>query len=156
MAFRLGRALLGLGGGLGAGMLLALSVPVIIESGRRLRVELEALLLKGSAWLLFGRRGSLTRGRAALAGVLAGALLLTRFPYAPLLILLLLAASTWWPRDLGPKVWRPIVIATTIALVLVFPHRVALGLNHGDGGYDIHRTLRWIANQEFQGQPGFP
>jgi 4-amino-4-deoxy-L-arabinose transferase-like glycosyltransferase len=155
LTFRLGRALFGFGGGLGAGMLLGLSVPAVIESGRGLRVELEALLLTGSAWLLLGKRGSLTFGRAGLAGLLAGALLLTRFPYAPALIVLF-AASAWWHRDLGPRVWRPILVATTIALVLVLPHRVALALRHGDEGYDVHRTLRWIANQEFQGQPGFP
>jgi 4-amino-4-deoxy-L-arabinose transferase-like glycosyltransferase len=155
LTFRLGRALLGFGGGLGAGTLLALSVPAIIESGRGLRVELEALLLTGSAWLLFGRRGSLTWGRAVLAGILIGALLLTRFPYS-LALVLVIASSAWWHRAMGWRAWRAILAAVIIAAVLVLPHRMALALRHGDAAYDTHRTLRWIANQEFQGRPGFP
>jgi 4-amino-4-deoxy-L-arabinose transferase-like glycosyltransferase len=155
LTFRLGQALFGFGGGLGAGMLLALSVPAVIESGRGLRVELETLLLTGSAWLLLGTRGSLTLGRAGLAGLLAGALLLTRFPYAPALILLF-ATCAWRHRELGWRAWRAILVAAVITTVLVLPHRVALALRHADAAYDAHRTLRWIANQEFQGQPGFP
>ncbi len=155
LTFRLGQALFGFGGGLGAGMLLALSVPAVIESGRGLRVELETLLLVGCAWLLFGPRGSLSWLRGLLAGLLVGALLLTRFPYA-LALLLLFVASMWWHRASGWKAWRPLLVGMAIAGVLVAPHRIALALRHGDTGYDVHRTLRWIANQEFQGRPGFP
>lgn len=155
LGYRLGRALLGTTWGLGAGLFLGVSVPAIIESGRGLRVELETLLLTGAAWLLFGQRGSLTWGRAALAGVLAGALLLTRFPYGPALIVLF-AASAWWHRELGREAWCPLLVAATVGLALVLPHRAALALRHGDAGYDVVRTLRWIANQEFQGRPGFP
>ncbi|HSB80110.1 MAG TPA: glycosyltransferase family 39 protein, partial [Candidatus Methylomirabilis sp.] len=152
---RLGRDVLGFAGGLGAGLLVALSVPAIIESGRGLRVETEALLLVGSAWLLLGRRDSLTWGRAILGGALAGTLLLTRFPYA-LALALLLGFAAWWHRAMGRDAWRPILVAAAIAAVLVLPHRVALTLRQGDAAYDAHRTIRWIANQEFQGRPGFP
>jgi hypothetical protein len=118
-------------------------------------VELETLLLVGCAWLLFGPRGSLSWLRGLLAGLLVGALLLTRFPYA-LALLLLFVASMWWHRASGWKAWRPLLVGMAIAGVLVAPHRIALALRHGDTGYDVHRTLRWIANQEFQGRPGFP
>ena len=152
---RLGMASLGAAWGLSAGLLLSISVPAIIESGRGLRVELEALLLVGTAWLLLGKSGSLPWRRAILAGVLAGGLLLTRFPYAPAL-LILFAVSAWWHRDLGRRLWRPLLVAIAIAAVLVLPHRLAMSVHQSDAGYDVHRTLRWIANHEFQGQPGFP
>lgn len=155
LAFRLGRAILGLGGGTCTGFLLAVSVPVIIESGRGLRVELEALLFTGTAWVLFGRRGCLTCPGAVLAGGLGGALLLTRFPYG-LALVLMFAASAWWHREPGWRTWRSLLVAAAIAAVLVLPHRMALARQHGDAAYDAHRTLRWIANQEFQGRPGFP
>jgi 4-amino-4-deoxy-L-arabinose transferase-like glycosyltransferase len=152
---RLGRALLGTGGGLGAGLLLSISVPAIIESGRGLRVELETFLLTGAAWLLLGTQGSLSWPRAIVAGVLGGGLLLTRFPYAPAL-LLLFGFSAWRHRKLGRRLWRPLLVAAAIAVVLVLPHRLAMTVRHGDAGYDAHRTLRYIANYEFQGRPGFP
>ncbi|MBI2000391.1 MAG: glycosyltransferase family 39 protein [candidate division NC10 bacterium] len=155
LGYRLGRALLGTTWGLGAGLFLSVSVPAINESGRGLRVELETLLLTGAAWLLLGTQGSLPWHRAILAGVVGGGLLLTRFPYAPAL-LIVFAVSAWWHRDLGRRLWRPLLVAVAIAAVLVLPHRLAMAARDGDAGYDVHRTLRWIANQEFQGQPGFP
>ena len=155
LGYRLGRALLGTTWGLGAGLFLSVSVPAIIESGRGLRVELETLLLTGAAWLLLGSERSLPWPRAILAGILGGGLLLTRFPYAPGLFLLF-GASAWWHRSLGRNAWRPLLLAAAIAAVLVLPHRLAMAARDGDAGYDIHRTVRWIANHEFQGQPGFP
>ena len=155
LGFRLGMTSLGAAWGLSAGLLLSIWVPAIIESGRGLRVELETLLLAGAAWLLLGARGSLPWRRAILAGVLGGGLLLTRFPYAPALVSLF-AVSAWWHRDLGRRLWRPLLVALTIAVLLVLPHRLAMAVHHGDAGYDVHRPLRYIANYEFQGRPGFP
>jgi hypothetical protein len=155
LGYGLGRSLLGPAAGLAAAALLAVSVPAIIESGRGLRVELEALLFTGSAWLWLGRPGSLTFARGLLGGLVGGALLLTRFPYAPTVGLLLLAAA-WWHRQQGAVRWAALGLALVLAAAAAAPHRVALAARHGDAAYDAHRTLRWIANQEFQGQPGFP
>lgn len=155
LGYRLGASALGWGTGLAAGLLLAVWLPAIIESGRGLRVELEALLLTGAAWALFGPPGALSVRRALLAGILAGGLALTRFPYM-VTLLLLFAASAWWHRRRIAPAWAGLGVAVLVAGLLVIPHRAALALRHGDPAYDAHRTARWIANQEFQGQPGFP
>ncbi len=47
-------------------------------------------------------------------------------------------------------------MALVLAVGIVAPHRAALAVRQGDPAYDTHRTLRWIANQEFQGRHGFP
>lgn len=154
LGYWLGRRTLGTAAGFAAAALLAISVPAIIESGRGLRVELEALLFTAYAWVWVGRPCALTLRRAMLGGVLGGALLLTRFPYAPAVGLLLLAAA-WRCREQGASRWAALGLALVLAAGITLPHRVALAIRHGDAAYDTHRTLRWIANQEFQGRPGF-
>jgi len=155
LGYRVARELLGFGGGLAVGTFLAVSVPAIIESGRGLRMELESLLLLGLGWLLFGGGRGWSYGRGVWAGLCAGLLLLTRFPYV-VAVLLLLGAAAWWHRGPGRAAWRPILVALAIAGLLVVPQRIALAVRHGDPAYDIDRTLRWIANREFAGRPGFP
>lgn len=151
--YRVARGPLGFSSGLGAGLLLALSVPLVVESGRGLRLELETVLFVGTAWLLFA--GRLTSRRALSAGVLAGALALTRFPYAATL-LLLFALAAWWHRHRRRRAWGGLAAAVLVMVVMVLPHRLALLAQHGDAFYDVHRTLHWIVNQEFQGRQGFP
>jgi hypothetical protein len=155
LGYRLGRSVLGFGGGVAAGLVLAVSVPAIIESGRGLRVEIESLLLMALGWMLLGRPGGLTTGRTVLAGLVGGGLLLVRFPYAVAVCALGLLVC-WWCREAGRMAWRPAAILLAIAMLLALPHRLALLALHGDAGYDLERTVRWIANQEFAGQPGFP
>ncbi len=154
LGYRLGREVLGIGGGLATALLLGVAAPAIIESGRGLRVEMETLLLVSAAWLLMGKGGAFPWTRAALAGTLCGALLLTRSAYAPALAIMIPVAAWWWRAD--RRVWRQLLVAAGIAAILVLPHRLALATRHGDPAYDVHRTLRWVANQEFAGQPGFP
>jgi hypothetical protein len=134
------------------GLLLALHVPAVVESGRGLRVELEGLLLLGTAWLLFGS-GRLGGRRAVAAGCLGGLLALTRFPYGLTLLPLFALAGL---RHRRQGVWRPLLAGALILVALAAPQRLALLARHGDPAYDAHRTLHWIRNQEFQGRPGFP
>lgn len=155
LAYAVGRGAAGTTAGLVAATVMAVSVPAVIESGRGLRVELEALLFTGCAWLWLGRPGGLTARRALAGALLGGALLLTRFPYAPAIGLLWLAAA-WRHRQRSAVRWGALALALIVVTAMAAPHRAALWLRYGDPAFDTHRALRWIANQEFQGQPGFP
>jgi hypothetical protein len=155
LGYRLGRSVMGFGGGVVAGLVLAASVPVIIESGRGLRVEVESLLLVALGWILLGRPGRLSAGWAVVAGFVGGGLLLVRFPYVVALCALA-ALAVWWRREARRAAWRPVLVVLAIAMLLALPHRLALLSRHEDAGYDLGRTARWIANHEFVGRPGFP
>lgn len=135
-----------------AGMLcMAVSLPLIMESPRGLRLEVELVLVLllfevmlfapiRSAWL-----------RAGVTGVLVGLLALTRFTYgASLCALLLFMALVRKPRQLLPA-----LLAIGIAVGLQVPHRLAMARLHGDPFYDMAYYARWHANFEFIGKPGY-
>ncbi len=154
LAWRLGRRLLSPRWGWLPAAGLACSVPLIVESGRGLRLEVEMVLLLLFVDVAFTRtslRGGL---RAACAGVLGGLLVLTRSSHLPGLVLLTALAVRGWGAGRQRLLLGGLAVAVTAGLYL--PHAAALARLHGDPFYDQATHSRWFANMEFAGQRGFP
>ncbi len=155
LAWRLGGRLLGAGWAWLPAAGLAFSVPLVVESGRGLRLEVEMVLLLLFADVLFVAPRLRQISRFVLAGLVGGLLVLTRSSHMPgLIVLLVLGAGRWAAR---PR--RRLLLAGVaggLIAGLYAPHAAALYRIHGDAFYDQARHSRWFANKEFAGQPGFP
>jgi hypothetical protein len=155
LSWRLGRHLLGERWAWLPAAGMALSVPMIVESGRGLRLEMELVLLLLFADLAFAEPRLRPPLRFALAGALGGALVLTRSTHLPGLVVLGVLAARRWERDR----WRRVGMAglgLAILVGLYAPHAAALYRARGDPFFDQAQHARWFANVEFAGQPGFP
>lgn len=134
--------------------LTAVSVPLIIESGRGLRLELETLLVIGlleAGWLGRDRSGL---SWALRVGALGGLLLLTRAFYLPAVVLLAILTSppggSWRVRG------GLVALALLVAVGVFVPHKLGIARVHGTAFWDTDIAARWLANEEFAGRPGFP
>jgi len=133
-------------------LLVAVSLPMVRESVRGLRLETELSLL-----LLFVDAGFLSAWstvyrRALLVGVIGGALVLTRTTY-----LVTAAPLAAWAmiRAARPIQWGAAGLALAVMLVLQVPHRWSMWQRHGNAFWDTSVYGQWNANLEFAGQPGF-
>jgi hypothetical protein len=151
---RVGRALFGEVQGQLIGLFVAINGPLVIESTRALRLELEILALMLYIALTF-----LTTWRtplvAATVSSLAGALLVaTRSTYLPV-VLAVTAFAIYRPGRIKSSV-AGVAVCACILVASIVPHRYHMYLLRGDAFYDGSRYARWLANMEFVGQPGFP
>ena len=91
--------------------------------------------------------------RAALTGVLAGCILLTRSESFIMLLLILLL----YPFLTGRR-WN--YAMTVMSIVLAFsmwmPHQYSIYNKYGDFFYTANQYARFYANREFADEPGFP
>jgi hypothetical protein len=155
LAWRLGQRLLGRGWAWLPAAGLALSVPLVVESGRGLRLEVETVLLLLFVDVLFDDAGRRPLRRFALAGFIGGLLVLTRSSHMPgLMVLLVLGACRWEPGWRRRALWAGLSAALVVGLYA--PHAAALYRLHGDPLYEQAKHSRWFTNVEFAGQPGFP
>jgi len=152
LTYRLGTKLFGSWlGALSAGTM-AITLPLVMHSVRGLRLEVELCLLLLVLEVLFVRRFRSVWLQAGLAGCLAGILGLTRATYVMTLVPLLLATFLMQrPRNIGAC-----VLSLALLLGLQVPHRLNMARLHGDPFWESSQHLRWAANFEFAGQPGFP
>ena len=155
LTYRLAGELLGYGLGLLAALAMALNIPLIVESGRGLRLELEMVLL-----LLFCHVGFVKREMAPLPrffflGFLGGLIVLTRSSYFPGLALLMVAAAVIHGRTF-PRISATASLALLIMVLLLAPHQFMIYKRHGGPFWDVNQHTRFFANLEFAGQPGFP
>lgn len=155
LTWRLGRRLLGEAWAWLPAAAVAFSVPLVVESGRGLRLEVEMVLLLLFADVAFANSRLQPFPRFVIAGSLAGLLLLTRSSYLPGLTVLLILAA--WRSDAALRS-RALLggLGISIMVALYAPHVAALYRVHGDPFYDQAKLTRWLANVEFAGQPGFP
>ncbi len=132
---------------LAVGLLLAVSVPLIRESTRGLRIELEMLVILLVYFVL--DRGPAKRPLldAVLVGILGAAMILTRSYFLPVVVAAV--AISFIAR------YRPVRRAAGLALVagvIVFgaaaAHRVGLYEHHHDAFWDAAGYARWNANIE--------
>jgi hypothetical protein len=151
---RVGRGLFGDVRGQLLGVLLAINGPLVVESTRGLRIELEilALMLYVAVTFLETWRTPL---QAAIVSSLAGALLVaTRSTYLPV-VLAVTAFALYRPGRF--KSWvAGVAVCGCMLLASVAPHRYSMYQLHGDAFYDGAKYARWLANVEFAGRPGFP
>jgi hypothetical protein len=152
---RVARAVWGDVAGQIAGLVMALNVPLVTESARVLRLELEIVLCMAFFYIAFARTwrsGWLlpTLGLSAVGGLLVW----TRSTYVPIVLVL---GSYAVLRQAGFKaaVGGALITAAVIASCVV-PYRYGMFKVYGDPYYDTSLYARWNANAEFVGHPGFP
>lgn len=155
LTHRLARELFGYGLGLLAALGMALSIPLIVESGRGLRLELEMVLLLLFCHVGFVKKGMTKLHRVLLLGLLGGLTVLTRSSYLPGLALLMVAAALTHERPLK-RVALMGSLAVLLMILLLAPHQCMIYKRHGDPFWDTNMHTRWFANLEFGGKPGFP
>ena len=151
LTYRVGTRMFGDRLGLLGAFVMAITLPLVRESARGMRLELELMLLLvwvEAAFLSTVRSWWL---RGGLSGCLAGLLSLTRVTYLVTLAPLLPFAMV------HGKVRRP-WMAAGFALLLLgslqLPHRWNLYRLHGDLFWDVGQHAQWNAEVEFTGQPG--
>lgn len=168
VTMRVGRALFGDIAGQLIGLVVALNGPLIGESVRGLRLELEMLFLTTFFWLAFIRRWTSVRAAAVVLSLLAGLIASTRVTYgagvAGLTLYALFRIADPSPlRDLRfwkwpglRRAWPAMILSIAIVASFVAPIRYNMYRNYGDPFYDSSRQARSFANAEFVGRPGFP
>lgn len=152
---RVGRTMLGDAAGWLAGILLAINRPLILESGRGLRLELEMVTLLVYIFCAFIWKRPKGMPKAFLLGGIGGLLLLIRSTFLPALLLLQVLAHNGQLSD-RTQWLKNAAVAVLLMIALVIPHRYSMYKIHGDPFWDTTRYARWNANFEFGGRPGFP
>ena len=155
LVYRIAREVFGQSWGLLAAPGIALNIPLIVESGRGLRLELEMALI-----LLFCYIGFIIKGighfpRFIFLGVIGGLIVLTRSAYLPGMGLLAIAVAAYHRKGIK-GVTLASFISIFIMVILFAPHQYSIYRRHGDLFWDTNTHARWFANMEFAGQPGFP
>jgi 4-amino-4-deoxy-L-arabinose transferase-like glycosyltransferase len=152
---RIGREMFGHGIGWMIGLLVAMNRPLIGESTRGLRLELEMIVLLVYLFCAFIWRRPEGIRKALMLGGVGGILVLVRSTHLPALMPLQALASYEKGRPKG--VWlRNTAISMLIMIALVVPHRYNLYRIHGDPFWEMTQYARWNANMEFAGKSGFP
>jgi len=129
------------------GFLLAVSGPLIQESVRGLRLELEMVVLL--LLYLAIDRGPSRRplGHAILVGAIGAAMVLTRTYYVPVFVAAVLLAFLVRYRP----AWRTVGLVSVAVVIMVAAegaHRIGLYEHHGDALFDTAGYDRWNANVE--------
>lgn len=141
--------------GLIVAALLAVNDILIVESSRGLRLELEMLLFLVYLLLAFGRWQRSMMMKAVVLGLLGGIMSLLRSTYLPAAVVL--TALAFWPSTRNARQFvLASLVAATLAVTAIVPHRYGLYRTTGDPFFDTALYARWNANIEFAGQPGFP
>jgi hypothetical protein len=152
---RVVRKLWGVVAGQIAGLLMAVNVPLVMEAGRGLRLELELVFCLAFFYLAFARDWSRRWVWETVAIAIVGAVLvMTRSTYVP--IILVLAAYAVYRRVGWKAAIGGALITAAILAAVVVPHRYSMYKLHNDAYFDTNAYARYNANFEFAGRPGFP
>lgn len=151
--YRVGAKLLSRSFGLCGAFIMAVNLPLVRESVRGLRLEWELVLLLALAEVLFLKTVRRPWSRSLLAGLLAGALALTRVAYLVTLIPILLYGLL---RESPRRRLGSAAAAVLMMIGLLAPSRWNMYRRYGDPFEDSAQYARWLANAEFAGTPGFP
>jgi hypothetical protein len=141
------RRLLGWPAALLVGFMLALSGPLIQESVRGLRLELEMVVLLLLYMALDRSPSRRPLLHAIVVGAIGAAMVLTRTYYLPIFVAAVLLSFLVRYR---PS-WRTIGLVGTAVIIMLAAegaHRVGLYEHHGDAFFDTAGYNRWNANVE--------
>jgi SAM-dependent methyltransferase len=161
---RVGRGLFGDIPGQAIGLAMALNGPLIFESARGLRLELELVLCMAYFAVAFLWKWPKALPAVIATSLVGGLLVLTRSTYLPVVVALnayaLCLKGGGFKRLLtggGFRQWVTGMAVTAAILALcVVPHRYSMYKLYNDPFHDTAVYARWNANMEFAGQPGFP
>lgn len=139
--------------GLCAAAIVAVHPLLISMSARGLREEWFTTLLLLFIYCGYVKHDLKAGMRMLAAGLLVGALLLTRLDAFGMLVCMLAGSAV-----LARLQWSPRAAAGSLIIgaLLVAPHLVSTYRNHGDPLYALNRHAAFYRNLEFVNQPGFP
>jgi MYXO-CTERM domain-containing protein len=129
------------------GVLVAISGPLIQESDRGLRLELETLLILGLYLALDRNPARRPFLDAALIGLLGAAMALARTYFIPVFLVAVAISFLVRYRPLS-RVVGLIVVATLIMGGAEAAHRVGMYENRQNAFWDSAKYMRWNANEE--------
>jgi hypothetical protein len=127
--------------------LIAFNRPLVDESFRGLRTELEMCLVLVLYVLLDRRPTAHPRGEAVIFGLVGAALVLTRTSYLPMILVATAVSFLARYRPLQ-RALLPVSIGTALVVGAVAGHRIALYAREGDAFIDTASYARWNANVE--------
>ncbi len=153
LTFRIGREWFHEVVGLMAAFILAVHPYLIQLSARGLREEWFATALLLFVYHGYVRSSMTWWARAAVSGVLAGCVLLTRSEFLPMLLIVLLLYPLIARRQWN---YAMAAMAIVLSLVLWIPHQYSIYKKYGDFFYTANQYARFYTNREFAGRPGFP
>jgi hypothetical protein len=142
-----GRLLVSWPARIGVGLMVAVSGPLIQESTRGLRLELEMVLVLLLYIALARRPAQRPVVDAIVVGLLGAAMVLTRTSFIPLVGVAITISFLVRYRPL-PKAVGLIALIAIIVLGAGAGHRVGLYLHTHDAFYDAAGYARWNANME--------
>ncbi len=153
LAWKIGKVWIHEAVGLFAAGILSIHPYLVSLSVRGLRAEFFTTVLLMFVYVSCFQRKMSPGVRTAVAGVLMGALILTRLEAGGMVcILLVLYAACDRPA------WnlKRIAGAAGVCAVIVSVQLYATAQRHGGPLYPLKQHARFYANHEFAGQPGFP
>lgn len=150
------KKLLGKIPGLLAALTMTFNIPLIIDSSRGMRLELEIVLILSLIWLLFCHDWKSYRYKFFItAGIIGGLIILTRSINLFGVMALIAVASITRTETLFSAL-KFFIISILITISLYIPHKYGMYKIHGDHNWDVNVNMRWNANVEFADKPGFP
>jgi hypothetical protein len=129
------------------GLVIAISGPLIFESYRGLRLELETLLVLGLYLALDRKPARRPFLDATLIGLLGAAMALAR-TYLIAVFLAAVAVSFLVRYKSLPRVVALVIVATLIMGGAEAAHRVGMAEHRGNAFWDTAGYVRWNANEE--------
>jgi hypothetical protein len=129
------------------GFVVAISGPLIQESYRGLRLELETLLILALYLALDRARVRRPFLDAVIVGLLGAAMALTRTYYIPVFIAAVSVTYVLRYRS-ARRVLGLVLVATLIMGAAEAAHRVGMFEHHQNAFWDTARYVRWNANEE--------
>ena len=129
------------------GLVVAISGPLVQESDRGLRLELEMLLVLGLYMALDRKPARRPLLDAALIGVLGAAMALARTYFIPVFLVAVAVSFLVRYRPL-PRVVALVLVATLIMGGAEAAHRFGMYEHKGNAFWDTAGYVRWNANEE--------
>lgn len=157
LMYLIAKKLFGKISGLLAALTMTINIPLIIDSSRGMRLELEITLILILIWILFCSEWKSYRYKFfLLSGIIGGLIILTRsINLFGVLSLFTIASFIKTNNKILPAL-KFLAIASFIAISLYIPHKYGIYKIHGNPNWDVNVNMRWNANVEFADKPGFP
>lgn len=157
LLYLVARRLFGKIWGILAALTMTFNIPLILDSSRGMRLELEIFLILALVWFIFCVDWKISKYKIfAIAGFIGGLILLTRFiNIFGILSIFFIAAILHSNKKILLAV-KLFLLSAAISILLFIPHKYGIYKVHNDPSWDVNVNMRWNANVEFADKPGFP
>ena len=140
--------------GLISAFLMSINKNVIISAVSGLREEFFPIMILIIIYILFVKKFDNNFKKAIWAGILGGAVCLTRI--TSVIFVFPLIVFSFFKLKNSFESLKKIVLSSVIVLVMIFPYFYYQYQTYNDPFHQVKSHTRWFANKEFGGQPGFP